>query len=163
MSKIITSRLQIVPFGEEYLTPHYVTWLNDPEVVKYSEQRFKKHTLETCREYWQSFQDTSNYFWAIVSPDPELGYIGTMTAYVDGKNKSADIGILIGEKRAWGKGYGLEVWQEVCTWLFDNAGIENVTVGTDAKNIAMRKIIEKSGMKITGERDGKIYAEQTRV
>ena len=38
-----TTRLQIIPFREEYLTERYVSWLNDPEVVRFSDQRHRQH------------------------------------------------------------------------------------------------------------------------
>lgn len=160
---ITTDRLQIIPFAEEHLTDRYIAWLNDPEVTKYSEQRLKKHTLESCRAYWQSFQNSPNYFWASISKDPSLGYIGTMTAYVDEKNKAADVGIMIGEKAAWGQGHGLEAWQAVCNWLFISAGIEKITAGTDARNTAMRRVMAKAGMALIKEQDGKIFCELRRV
>lgn len=154
-----TERLQITPFNSKHLTEKYVSWLNDPDVVKYSQQQLKKHSLESCWKYWQSFQNSPNYFWAIISKDPILGYIGTMTAYVDEKNKTADIGIMIGHKTAWGRGYGLEAWQAACSWLFENTDIEKITAGADARNVAMIRIMEKSGMKIVDAHDGKIFGE----
>lgn len=158
-----TQRLEIIPFAEEHLTDRYISWLNDPEVVMYSDQRFKNHTQKSCREYWQSFQNSPNFFWALVSNDPELGYIGTMTAYVKEQNKEADVGILIGEKAAWGRGYGLEAWQAVCDWLFESANIAKITAGTDVKNTAMRRIMAKAGMALVKEQDGKIFCELRRV
>ncbi|MCX5815848.1 MAG: GNAT family N-acetyltransferase [Proteobacteria bacterium] len=149
---IKTPRLRIIPFSKEYLTPRYTGWLNDPEVMRYSEQRHKSHTLESCRQYWQSFADTPHYFWAVTAIDPNIGHIGNINAYVDEKNSLADIGIMIGEKTAWRKGYGLEAWQAVCSYLLDDVGIRKVTAGTMAANKSMLRIMEKSGMVADGRR-----------
>jgi [ribosomal protein S5]-alanine N-acetyltransferase len=142
---IETPRLRIVPFSEAYLSSHYVSWLNDPEVVRYSEQRHKRHTLESCRQYWQSFKDSPHSFWAITTVDKEFGHIGTITAYIDAYNLTASVGIMIGERRVWGQGYGLEAWVAVCHHLIYE-GIRKVTAGTLALNEGMLKIMEKSGM-----------------
>ena len=40
-----TPRLRLEPFAEAHLTERYVRWLGDPAVMKYSEQRFRTHTL----------------------------------------------------------------------------------------------------------------------
>lgn len=151
-SLINTTRLQIVPFYEKYLTQRYVHWLNDPEVVKYSEQRHRTHTLETCHRYWQAFIDTPHFFWAIVVSQPPLGHIGNMNAHIDPKNLLADIGILIGERESWRKGYGLEAWMAVCDYLFNETQIRKITAGALATNEGMLKIMQRSGMLEDGRR-----------
>jgi [ribosomal protein S5]-alanine N-acetyltransferase len=152
-SRIIeTARLRILPFSEEYLTPRYVSWLNDPEVVRYSEQRHRVHTLESCREYMKSFVDTPNYFWAMVTKNNELGHIGNMSAYVDLNNSVADLGILIGERSAWRKGYGSEAWIAVCRYLLQETDIRKVTAGTLSANSAMLRVMRHVGMVEDGRR-----------
>jgi [ribosomal protein S5]-alanine N-acetyltransferase len=44
--RIKTKRLLIVPFSEKHLQEKYVGWLNDKELMRYSEQRHKKHDFE---------------------------------------------------------------------------------------------------------------------
>ena len=147
---IMTPRLRIVPFSEEYLTTRYVGWLNDPEVVRYSEQRHRKHTLESCRQYWQSFSGSPNYFWAITAQSEGVRHIGNINAYVDEANSVADVGILVGERAVWGKGYGLEAWKAVCDYLLNEAGVRKVTAGTLATNKGMLSVMERSGMRPDG-------------
>lgn len=160
---IETQRLRIVPFSEKYLTPVYVSWLNDPEVVRYSEQRHRKHTLESCREYWQSFADSPSFFWAITAIDPMIGHIGNITAYVDTMNMVADVGIMIGDRKVWGKSYGLETWLAVCGYLLNECGIRKVTAGTLAANKGMLRIMERSGMVADGRRTRHAIVEGVEV
>jgi len=147
-----TPRLRVVSFREEFLTPRYVAWLNDRKVVRYSEQRFRTHTLESCRAYWQSFNNTPNYFWAIVARDPMLRHIGNINAFVTEFHRVADIGIVIGEEKVWGKGYGTEAWRAVCEFLLNEDGIRKVTAGTLAVNEGMLRIMRKIGMAEEGRR-----------
>jgi ribosomal-protein-alanine N-acetyltransferase len=149
---IDTVRLRIEPFTEQYLTLRYVSWLNDHEVVRFSEQRFKTHSFESCRDYMQSFEGTANYFWAIEVRNSSFGHIGTMNAYVDEVNQVADVGILIGEKRARQQGFGLEAWCAVCKWLLDKSGMRKVTAGTLSVNESMLGLISRSGMVEDGRR-----------
>lgn len=148
---IKTERLQIVPFSEVYLTSRYVSWLNDPEVVRYSEQRHRFHTLDSCRAYWLSFFDTPNLFYAIIVSDV-MQHIGNINAYVDEQNQTADIGILIGEKAVWRQGYGLEAWEAVCKFLLKSPGIRKVTAGTLSVNMGMLSVMERAGMVDDGRR-----------
>lgn len=148
---IETPRLRIVPFSAVYLSPRYVGWLNDPAVVRYSEQRHKRHTLESCRQYWQSFQDSPHFFWAITTTDSGLGHIGNINAYIDEFNSTASVGIMIGERTASKKGYGLEAWIAVCNYLLYHICIRKVTAGTLAINKGMLRIMERSGMVADGK------------
>jgi ribosomal-protein-alanine N-acetyltransferase len=145
-SEIRTKRLLIAPFNEEHLHEKYVAWLNNPELMRYSEQRHKKHDFESCRSYWQSFQNTPNYFWAIEETEIGLGHIGNINAYVNEKNMLADIGILIGAEEAQNKHYGLEAWIGVCHYLLNSLQIRKVTAGAISVNIPMLKIMNRAGM-----------------
>jgi ribosomal-protein-alanine N-acetyltransferase len=146
------ARLQLIPFGEEHLTPRYLSWLNDPEVVRYSEQRHNLHTLETCRAYWQSFASTPSYFWAIVAEDAAVGHIGNLNAYIDAQHQVADLGILLGEKQAWGHGYATEAWQAACDFCLRDLGLRKVTAGTLSVNLPMLRLMKGTGMKPDGIR-----------
>ena len=132
-------------FLKSFLTPLYVGWLNDPSVVRYSAQRHKNHTLESYKQYWKSFADSPNFFWAITI-DLAIRHIGNITASVDIMNSVADVGIMIGDRKVWGKGYGLETFEGVCSYLLNERGIRKVTTGTLANNKGMLRIMEKSGM-----------------
>ncbi len=149
---IEADRLQVVPFRREHLTATYVSWLNDPVVVRYSDQRHHVHTLETCKDYMESYEGTPNYFWAIVVRDPELGHIGNINAYVDPIHSVADVGMMIGERRCWGRGYGSEAFVAVCNYLKRVAGIRKVTAGAMSVNTPMLRVMEHAGMVLDGTR-----------
>lgn len=165
-----THRLRLVSFSEEYCTDRYIAWLNDPDVVKYSEQRHKRHTYASCRAYYQSFMNSEcpHYFWAILLNAPSLVqkgivHIGTLTAYFDPPNSTADIGILIGEKSAWQQGCGLEAWNAVLDYLLNTMGLRKVTAGTIAPNSPMLSVMCKSGMQLDGRRSRQILWGNTEV
>ena len=151
---ILTPRLRIVPFAEQHLTERYVGWLNDPEVVRFSEQRFVRHTLASCRAYWSSFEGSHNCFWAIelAGGDTSERHIGNINAYVDRNNGLADVGILIGDRRIWGKGCGAEAWRAVCNWLFTHLNMRKITAGTLSCNLGMLAIMDRTGMVDDGKR-----------
>ena len=152
-SDILTAQhLDLRPFSEQYLTPRYVAWLNDKETVRYSEQRHRAHTLESCRAYAASFAASPSFFWAIVTHDPALGHIGNLTATVDAANRVADLAIVIGERRARGLGLGLEAWRRACRFLLTEAGLRKVTAGTMATNEPMLRVMAASGMFEEGRR-----------
>jgi ribosomal-protein-alanine N-acetyltransferase len=133
------------PFHESDITSEYISWLNDPDVVKYSNQRFIKHTKLSCRNYLKSFTNTSNRFISVRRLNDDSA-LGTMSAYVLMQHSTADIGILIGRKTEWGAGVGQEAWDLFVNWLLEFGGIRKVTAGTLSKNEAMIRIMKRSGM-----------------
>lgn len=143
---LTTARLTLVPFAERHLTQAYVDWLNDKALMRYSEQRHRHHSLESCRAYWESFAGTPHVFWAVEATADGLGHVGNITVTVDPRNEVADVAILIGAAAARGRRYGLEAWRAVLTHLIADRGLRKVTAGTLAINQGMRAILRDAGM-----------------
>jgi RimJ/RimL family protein N-acetyltransferase len=144
-------RLRLSPCTQEHVNASYIGWLNDPNVVKYSNQRFISHTPETCLHYLQSFADTNNRFYAI----KELAtgqMLGTLTVYANLHHQTADIGILIGATQHWGQGLGQEAFELAMRALASTGQIRKITAGTMACNVGMVKIMERSGMHLEATR-----------
>lgn len=144
-NQLTGSRVLLRPFLQSDITPEYISWLNDPDVVRFSNQRFIKHTEESCRVYWESFRDTSNLFLSVRTL-AEDSPVGTMTAYVSLPHGTADIGILIGRKSVWGKGVGQDAWDTLMRWLIERRRIRKVTAGTLSCNKGVIRIMKRSGM-----------------
>jgi RimJ/RimL family protein N-acetyltransferase len=147
-----TRRLRLVPFAETHLTARYVAWLNDPQVMRFSEQRHRQHTLATCASYWRSFTGSPNYLWAIELSGHDTRHIGNVNAYVDKRNRVAELGILIGEREQWGQGLGREAWAAACDFLLNTAHLRKVTASTLAENRSMLAIMRATGMVEDGRR-----------
>ena len=150
--RLNTERLTLMPFSAEFLTQGYVAWLNEPEVVRFSEQRHRSHTVESCRRFAEAFAGGPNHLWAIIEKEQGFGHIGNINTNVDAPNRTADIAILIGDKRAWSQGLGGEAWNAVVNYLLGPAGMRKVTAGAIAENKAMVAIMRASGMAEEGRR-----------
>lgn len=134
-------------FTEADITPVYIDWLRDLELMKYSNQRFRSHSAAGCRDYLASFKGSDNLFMAIIY-NQQL--VGTMTAYVSSVHQTADMGLLIGAQ-CQGKGFGKDAWATLMEYLF-RSGIRKVTGGTLRCNSAMVRIMESAGMQADGIR-----------
>lgn len=146
------SRSRVMRFSEDHLTEKYVAWLNDPEVVRYSEQRHYQHTAESCRDYFQSQVNSDGLFLAIIAKDENLGHIGNMGVSWDAHNCVADVSIMVGDKRAWNKGYASEAWMGLIQYLKMQTKVRKITAGTMASNKAMLNLMLRSGMQAEGVR-----------
>jgi len=140
--------IRIVPFNEGHLTERYVSWLNDPEVVRYSEHNRYSHTLNTVKQYYRSQDSSANWFLALESIESTPLHIGNMQIYIDGKNNSADLSILIGDKKCWGKNFATMAWQIALDTLLEELDFRVVVAGTMDANQPMIRLMEKTGMTI---------------
>lgn len=158
--QLICGPVVLERFGAGDIGEDYLSWLNDPEVVRYSNQRFVRHDGDSARAYLASFDRTDSLLLAIRSA-AEGALIGTMTAYRSRQHGTADMGIMIGDRAVWGRGHGEHAWSGLMEWLLQPGGTRKVTAGTLACNRAMIRLMEKSGMTLEGVRkDQEIVAGQ---
>jgi len=146
LKKLVGDKVILRLFVKSDITKEYISWLNDPVVVRYSNQRFVRHTKKTCLKYCDSFKKTNNML-AIILRRSDLSPIGTITAYQNIHHGTADVGILIGDKSVWGAGYGQDAWNAWIDWLLNKKKIRKVTAGTLTCNHAMVKLMRRSGMR----------------
>lgn len=151
LGQLRSARLLLRPFTEADLDDVYVGWLNDPEVVRYSNQRFRRHDRAGCAAYLASFQGSDNLFVSVRRAADGLA-LGTMSAYRSRHHGTADIGILMGERGSWGQGYGQEAWNTLLDWLAGLPGMRKLSCGTLDCNHAMRRLAERSGMQLEATR-----------
>ncbi len=120
-----------------------VSWLNNQDLMKYSEQRFLKHTQASQLRYINSIKEPDQYKKILV----EGHCVGSVSAYIDQINSIANVGILIGAPYI-GKGYGALAWGSFC----GNLNTRKIEAGCMAKNVAMIRIFEKNSMRLEGTR-----------
>ena len=146
MSRGLSSeRLTLSIFDAEDITAEYIGWLNDPIVLRFSNQRFRQHDRTSCEAYLHSFERSENLFYSIrLAGSGRL--IGTMTAYRISHHGTGDMGLLIGDRAHWGRGLGLEAWSLLMQHLFNDHSLRKITGGAVAANAGMISIMQRSGM-----------------
>ena len=143
-----SARLILTPYTPMLVTQEHVDWLNDRELVQYSEQRYREHTLRTQLDYVRHL--APSHIWVIRCNGVD---IGTISAYTDDRNRTANLGILLGNRVYHGQGFAAEAWETVMQWLFSE-GIHKVEAGCQANNAPMRRLAITTGMTLEGEIPG---------
>lgn len=144
--------VRVRPFSKEDITNKYLGWLQDPTVTRFSNQRFLDHDYESCLNYLNSFKGTQNLFLAIDKLEEEK-MIGTLTYYISEYHHTVDVGILIGDRSIWGKGYGQDSWDSSVNWLIKDCGYHKVTAGAVRPNKGMLLLMERSNMKLEATKE----------
>jgi RimJ/RimL family protein N-acetyltransferase len=137
----------LVPFSKEYI-PAFLKWLNDPEITQYL-MIYLPLTLEQEMDYYEkAVRDTNSVRFSIVINNPDQHpekLIGNIGADINWKDRVATLGILIGEKDYWGKGYGADALNVMIGYCFSTLNMARVELSTYEYNIRAQKCYHKVG------------------
>ncbi len=141
---IESERLSLEPISLKFLTKNYLGWLNDQEVYKYLESG-GDYTLANLKEYILGHQMNKSLFWAILikSSNSHIGNIKIDP--VDEEKKTAELGIMIGEKNEWGKGYAYEAISTIEEYCLKQLRLNTITLGLKKSNKNALKLYQKLG------------------
>lgn len=144
--KLEGKTIYLRPIKIEDANSTYVNWLNDKEINQYLESRFVLATTENVKKFIENIiQTTDTFFFAIIDKitNEHIGNIklGPVNTY----HKRGDIGLLIGNKKYWGKGIGTEAIALISDFAFNNLNLDKIMAGCYANNIGSFKAFIKCG------------------
>ena len=161
---IIGEEIYLRPLEKSDLTREYLSWINDSEVTRYMETGTFPTNMENLEEYYRTMTSSPNHvILAIVNkkPDKHIGNIALNN--INWVNRVANLGIMIGEKKHWGKGCGTEAVKLMVNYAFWKLNLHKVWVGVDEENTSAYHIYKVVGFVDEGclknelYRDGKYY------
>ncbi|HDX8379070.1 TPA: GNAT family N-acetyltransferase [Aeromonas salmonicida] len=132
------------------ITETYCNWLNDIEVNKYLESRFTAWDIASLMKYFHD-KSRSELMLAIIDDDTTAHIGNVKVSSVDPYHQRVDIGIIIGDRRFWGKGIATAAIEIVTNYCFTNLGVHKVVAGTYADNRASIQAFLKNKFMIEGE------------
>lgn len=140
-------RLRLEPFRPDQVHDRYLGWLSDPEVNAYSQRRNSGPvSAESARQYLSSLNADEV---VLAVHCPEHGHVGNVKyGPIDRANRRADISILMGETKVWGRGYGTEALYLVSRHLFETEGLHRVDAGST--NPAFLGAVARLGWSVEG-------------
>jgi [ribosomal protein S5]-alanine N-acetyltransferase len=146
-------------FQQANISEEYLQTIQDKEYMRFSEQRHKQHSIQSCQKYWLDRIKNQQPGYSIVV-DQGL-HIGNITYDVDRPNSVADISILIFRRYA-GLGYGKTAFRQAIREL-KNLRFRKITAGTMLPNRPMLSIIHDCEMIPDGFRISHYLLEGTPV
>lgn len=127
-------------------TERYVAWLADPEVNRFLETRFAPQPLDSVRAFVKAMTDSPNdYLFAICETEGGRHVGNVKVGPIVQRHGYADVSYFIGERAAWGKGYGTEAVRLATRFAFDRLGLHRCQAGLYASNVGSARVLEKAG------------------
>lgn len=148
---IENKRLLLRPVELADVNEQYQAWMNDPAVMQYTESRFQAYSLEQIRDYVRSVQaDSSSRFFAIIEKETGKHIGNVKIGHIHPVHRHADVGIIIGDKASWGKGYASESLQLIAWYAREQLQLRKLTAGIYANNLGSLQAFLKAGFVLEG-------------
>ena len=127
-------------------------WRRDPELATFDAARPYGGSM---REYMSIFNDELNYpspyRRTIAVEDHHGNHIGNVMYYnADYHRREAEIGITIGLREYWSRGYGTDLMRTFASYLFEALNLDRVYLKTLDWNVRAQRCFEKAGFRRYG-------------
>ena len=154
--KLVGTSVYLSPICVED-APLYTAWLNDMEVLRYLELASQSISLESERGALESLAKRHNYAIILAAEDRLIGNVGLLD--LDSLNRRCEIGIFIGDKSCWGKGYGSEALRLLLGYAFDYLNMRNIMLRVYGHNERAIASYKKIGFTEMGRRRSALRRE----
>lgn len=124
----------------------YCRWMNDNEVTRYLESRFTPHSVQSIASFITQVNESSDsVLFAIVVRDGNTHIGNIKIGSINWIHHYADVGLLIGSKAHWGKGFATEALNLVVEYAFRELNLHRLEAGCYSNNIGSIKAFKKAG------------------
>ena len=133
------------------LVTTYQRWMNDLQVTRTLVAPARRPmTLEREHDWLDRALTSLEPTFTIYALET-MGPIGNTSLFnIDGDHQRCEFGILIGERDAWGHGYGTETTRLMLQYAFDVLGMQHVMLTVHADNYGGIRAYERAGFRKAG-------------
>ena len=145
---VCSGLVELHPLRIEDVSQRYVDWLNDPEVNRtLASQELAR--IESVRAYVQVKTERPDiWFWKIIHTQDNVHVGNLKLDPISFDGAYAWYGILIGDKRYWGKGLATEATRLALSAAFTVGKLNRIFLGVYAENSAALSVYDKCGFEI---------------
>ncbi|MCL2185336.1 MAG: GNAT family N-acetyltransferase [Treponema sp.] len=131
-------------------TQIFTQWLNDLDLTKNLILYSSSINMESEKEFLINLSKDHNYSIIDIETDQLIGNCGF--SEIDYLNQTAEIGLFIGNKDYWNKGYGTEALSLLIDYGFKALNFHSIMLKVYGFNARAKKCYEKIGFKQIGIR-----------
>jgi RimJ/RimL family protein N-acetyltransferase len=130
----------------------YFEWFSDQDVMRFLEVRFNPpSSILDLANFVTSMNESQNSIMAGIFLNDSKAHIGNIKiGSIDKNHSTADVGYLIGERSAWGKGYASQAIQLMVGYAFSDLNLIKLTAGCSQGNEGSRKALINAGFSQEG-------------
>ena len=147
--KLIGKKCYLAPIDVNDIEK-YTEWLNDLEVTKHLMTYPHIVSIENEKGFLEKISKEHTYSIIDNGTNELIGNCGFTD--IDHINQTGEVGIFIGDKKYWDKGYGTEALSLLLDYGFNALNFHNISLRVYSFNERAIKSYEKIGFKIMGKK-----------
>lgn len=130
----------------EDLVGNYFNWFNDREVTRWTQHGIFPNTSQAMEKYYESVSHSKTDLVLAIILQDDHRHVGNIGIHrIHPIFRSAEVGILIGEKDVWGQGIGTQSIQLMVSHAFLRLNLHRLYAGAVIKNLGCIRAFEKVG------------------
>lgn len=127
-------------------------WKNDDEVFKYLGGGYRPISESQAQKWIENLINNNHQYQRfMIKNDKKIGFIGLYN--ISEVNRTAELGIYIGEKDYQGKGYAKMAYKALEKYAKDWLNIRKIKLDVVKDNVRAIKLYEKLDFKVCGNRE----------
>lgn len=136
--------LALASFMPADVTNSYVDWLRDTQVTAFTEVNGEGVSLDGCVKYvTDNLNDPRAVLWRILTRSH--GHVGNMRMSLDPRHCRGELALIVGRTDLHGQGIGRGAIALALGYAFGTLGLNKVTCGLYASNIASHRAFAAAG------------------
>jgi RimJ/RimL family protein N-acetyltransferase len=157
---IVGEKVRLRPIERDDL-PRYVKWFGDPEVRRHLAMYLPFSLAQEERWFENLLERLERQEDLVLAIETAEGvHIGNLGLHgMDWRNRSAELGIAIGEKAYWGQGYGTDAIRTLLGLAFGEMNLHRVLLRVDVDNARGIRCYEKVGFQREGTSRHAVFKE----
>lgn len=161
---IAGERIALRPLIADDATEDYLGWMRDREVTQYLESRFADQSIESIRDFIEANSDRDDTL-LVGIVDRETGrHVGNVkVGPLSPHHGTADLGLMIGDRSVWGRGYGTEAIALATSLAFERLGARKLTASCYSGNAGSAAAFRRAGWDEEGTRPGMYLDDEGNV
>jgi len=152
---ILGQRVRLRPVEKDDL-PRFVKWLADPELRNYLATQLPYSQVQEEKWFERNLLAGNEQAWAIDAQPADMAvgpwlHIGSCGFHeISWRTRTGEVGIMIGARDYWGRGYGTDAMQTLVAWGFYTLNLNRVQLRVFDDNPRAIRCYEKVGFQTEG-------------
>lgn len=145
------ARVALRPVTAADVGPLYLGWLNDPEINRFLESRHRESSEDSVRAFVDGIAARDGDYLFAIRLAQDGRHIGNVRlGPIRAEHRLAELSLYIGDRAAWGRGYGGETVALVTRFAFEALHLNKTMGRSYAANEASIRAFLRAGYRQEG-------------
>lgn len=157
---LVGKRIYLRPLAESDVNERYLSWISDSSIAKFLDVNLFPTTKRQLIDFYNQVRKSkTDVMFAIVTKNKDRHIGNIKLGSINFIHRYGDLGIMVGEKKFWGKGYSQEAINLLLNYAFNKLNLNKVILGGYGNHRAAIKCYKNVGFKVEGRIKELLYFE----